>query len=162
MSDAMVWDQRVAWHRALHETVADVGSLLGAGVARAAGVVGEYFEPRAVKLGDPPVQHKKPHRVLAEEAADDADPDPLAGSWASGERRPSALRRHDAAQQRSVRLLKRAVVLALIGQVKRMGRANDVGECQFLRDCGQSRRAKRGAGRRIRFATPPPPQCPGR
>jgi hypothetical protein len=65
--------------RALDEAVAYAGGDLRLRILLAAGVIADDLEATAVKLGNPAFDRDFPVGVPVEEAADDPDPDPLAG-----------------------------------------------------------------------------------
>ena len=68
----------IAGQRALDEAIALGDGDVGLGVAGGAGVIAEHLKLAAIELAQPALDHQLPDRVVAEHAADDADPHLLA------------------------------------------------------------------------------------
>src|SRR6202023_2145047 len=85
------------------------------------------LKPAAGEAAEPALDRDFPVRMLPEEAADNRDPDRLAGLRRRRQfRRPEA-RSHDAADHGAVDRLEIAIILTLIGQVERLVRTDRVG-----------------------------------
>jgi hypothetical protein len=115
------------WQRTLHEARAQRAGGCGLGVLPLAGIVTEQLETVAVQPGQPTFDRDLPIGMVAEKSADNADADTLPGCQRR-QRRGRIARRHHGTDKLAVQRLQHAIVLTLIGKVKRLARADTGGE----------------------------------
>ena len=114
--------------RAPYETFAQCCRGVGFPIPFGARVIAGHLKPIPVQHLQPSLDGNLPVRVLPEKAADDAEPDRFARARRvrQGSRRVS--RSHHSAHEPPIQGLKLSIVTALVGQIKRLMRADRVSE----------------------------------